>query len=92
MFPYTAHEEHGIVITSSDFLSAKYFIKINVPVGDSHFIQALLRGFPVAFAEMYLGFFKENSNLLKKPKRQTETVKVGTEYSVLIVKDKTCTG
>lgn len=38
MFPYTAHEEHGIVITSSDFLSAKYFIKINVPVGDSHFI------------------------------------------------------
>lgn len=38
MFPYIAHQEHGIVITSSDFLSPKYFIKINVPVGDSHFI------------------------------------------------------
>lgn len=38
MFPYVTHQEHGIVITSSDFLSAKYFIKTNVTMGDSHFI------------------------------------------------------
>lgn len=38
MFPYITHQDHGIVITSSDFLSAKYVIKTNVPVGDSHFI------------------------------------------------------
>lgn len=38
MFPYITHQDHGILITSSDFLSAKYFIKTNVPVGDSHFI------------------------------------------------------
>jgi len=29
--------EHGIVITSSNFQSAKYFIKTNVPMGDFHF-------------------------------------------------------
>lgn len=58
MIPYITPQEHGIVITSSDFLSAKYFIKTSVPMGDSHFMLALVQGFPVVFTEIYLGFLK----------------------------------
>lgn len=38
MFPYITELKHEIVITSSDFLSEKYFVKINVPMGVCHFM------------------------------------------------------
>lgn len=57
MFPYITEQKHEIGITSSDFLSEKYFVKTNVPMGVCHFMQAFLKSFPVTFTETSFSLF-----------------------------------